>query len=171
VTGYPDDLAGLYGTPECPVLVIAKPFRQHQIEEAISLALQPRLDTPTLASTPVPERRPVLVTDVDEETRALLRRWVSDYGFEVEEAATGGQALQALQRRQFGHVFLDLHMPGSGPQFGNAISEAHPHTTVVISTAYPEDLFPLSGTVTVLRKPFNLDGLRASLELRRTPIH
>ncbi len=38
LTGYPDDLIGLHGTPECPVLILTKPFWPHQIEETLRLA-------------------------------------------------------------------------------------------------------------------------------------
>ncbi len=41
LTGDPDDLAGLHGTPEWPVLVVSKPFWAHQIEETLRLALRP----------------------------------------------------------------------------------------------------------------------------------
>jgi CheY-like chemotaxis protein len=41
LTGYPDDLAELHGTPEWPVLVVAKPFWAHQIEEILRLVLRP----------------------------------------------------------------------------------------------------------------------------------
>lgn len=40
LTGYPDDLDGLHGTPECPVLILTKPFWAHQIEETLRLALR-----------------------------------------------------------------------------------------------------------------------------------
>lgn len=40
VTGYPDDLADLLGTPECPVLVLPKPVWAHQIETIVRLALR-----------------------------------------------------------------------------------------------------------------------------------
>lgn len=40
LTGYPDDLVGLHGTPECPVLILSKPFWPHQIEETLRLALR-----------------------------------------------------------------------------------------------------------------------------------
>lgn len=39
VTAYPEDLADLLGTPECPVLIVSKPFRADQIEEALEMAL------------------------------------------------------------------------------------------------------------------------------------
>lgn len=38
VTAYPDDLSGLLGTPECPVMIVPKPFRPAQVEEALALA-------------------------------------------------------------------------------------------------------------------------------------
>ncbi len=41
VTGYPGDLDALHGTPECPVLILPKPFRASQIEEVLRLALRP----------------------------------------------------------------------------------------------------------------------------------
>jgi CheY-like chemotaxis protein len=42
VTGYPDDLAELHGTPECPVLILAKPIRVQQVQEVLRLVLLPR---------------------------------------------------------------------------------------------------------------------------------
>ena len=41
VTGYPEDLNGLHGTPECPVLILPQPFWAHQIDETLRLALRP----------------------------------------------------------------------------------------------------------------------------------
>ena len=39
ITGYPHDLDGLFGTPDCPVLLLSKPFWAHQIEETLRLTL------------------------------------------------------------------------------------------------------------------------------------
>ncbi len=39
LTGFTDDLAELHGTPEWPILVLAKPVWAHQIQEAIRMAL------------------------------------------------------------------------------------------------------------------------------------
>ena len=41
LTGYPDDLAPLHGTRECPVLIVPKPFQTNQIEEVLRLVLRP----------------------------------------------------------------------------------------------------------------------------------
>ncbi|HEY0739129.1 MAG TPA: GntR family transcriptional regulator [Herpetosiphonaceae bacterium] len=40
ITGYPDDLADLHGSPECPVLILPKPFWPQQIEETLRLTLR-----------------------------------------------------------------------------------------------------------------------------------
>lgn len=39
LTGFSDDLTELHGTPEWPILVLAKPVWAHQIQEAIRMAL------------------------------------------------------------------------------------------------------------------------------------
>ncbi len=39
LTGYPDDLLGLHGTRECPILILAKPIWPHQIDQALHLAI------------------------------------------------------------------------------------------------------------------------------------
>ena len=40
VTGFPEDLSELHGTPESPVLILPKPVWAHQIQEALRLALR-----------------------------------------------------------------------------------------------------------------------------------
>lgn len=49
ITAYPSDLDHLRGTPDCPVLIIPKPFRAAQVREALRLAVGvsgPRTTTP-----------------------------------------------------------------------------------------------------------------------------
>jgi DNA-binding transcriptional regulator YhcF (GntR family) len=38
-TGFPDDLSELLGTPECPILILAKPIWLQQVEETLNLVL------------------------------------------------------------------------------------------------------------------------------------
>ena len=42
LTGYPDDLASLHGTPECPILILAKPVYPEHLEHAVNLAFGQR---------------------------------------------------------------------------------------------------------------------------------
>ena len=44
ITGYPEDLEGLHGTPECPVLILTKPVWANQITEALRMALPPPVE-------------------------------------------------------------------------------------------------------------------------------
>lgn len=41
VTGFPDDLAELHGTPECPILILTKPIFADHVNSAIKLVLKP----------------------------------------------------------------------------------------------------------------------------------
>ena len=49
VLDYPDDLAELHGTSECPVLILTKPIRAPHVQEILRLALPPHLLRPTRA--------------------------------------------------------------------------------------------------------------------------
>jgi CheY-like chemotaxis protein len=170
VTAFPDDLSELHGTPECPLLIISKPFRKQHIERVLQLAVRKALAPPADGSGLVEQRLPVLVVDDEPEVRELLRVCIQQHGYEVQEAASGGQALVALSERQYGHVFLDVRMPGGSVELAAAIAEAHPSTAVVIVTAFPQDVLRMNGAFTVLPKPFDREGVRSSLELRRSPM-
>jgi class 3 adenylate cyclase len=54
----------------------------------------------------------VLVVDDSETNRDILARRLTREGYEVETAADGAQALEAVGLRQFDLVLLDIMMPG-----------------------------------------------------------
>jgi two-component system phosphate regulon response regulator PhoB len=64
--------------------------------------------------TPLEVRMPlrVLVVDDSREARELARRALESEGFEVEEAADGGAALNSVADKEPDLVLLDLAMPG-----------------------------------------------------------
>lgn len=157
-----NDLADLYGKKEWPMLLLPKPVRAEQIDEALRMALRPR------EPHPEPERARVLVVDDEPEVRTALRMVLETLDCDVEEAATGGQARAALRRQDFSHVFLDLHMPGGGLDTAKAIAKAHPDTTVVLATAYPQDMLQQSDMLfTFLRKPFTIEAVADAVQLHR----
>ncbi len=41
LTGYPDDLAVLHGTPECPILILAKPVFPEHVAMVLKMAMDP----------------------------------------------------------------------------------------------------------------------------------
>jgi two-component system, OmpR family, response regulator len=54
----------------------------------------------------------VLIVDDEPRIRTMLRRYLSDEGFAVSDAADGAQLRQALERQPPDIVLLDLVMPG-----------------------------------------------------------
>lgn len=54
----------------------------------------------------------VLVVDDEERIRSLVSTYLRAEGFEVDEAATGEQALVELKRRHPDLVILDIRLPG-----------------------------------------------------------
>ena len=78
----------------------------------------------------------VLVIDDDEDTRALLHRWLTGDGYRVECAESGESALRSLHRMLPDAVCLDLELPGwSGLETLARIRAHHPRLPVVILTA------------------------------------
>lgn len=87
---------------------------------------------PALNSSP---QMRVLVVDDEPSARRLLRVMLSARNFDCVEAATGEEAMVAVQRGQFDLIISDIHMPGMG---GLAlIPEARrqqPHAALLVTT-------------------------------------
>jgi CheY-like chemotaxis protein len=112
-------------------------------------------------------RPAVLIVDDHANVRAVLTAIVEAAGYTVEEAASGDEAWVALRRRPFGHVFLDLRMPGGGSDTITKMTESYPDTVIVVTTGYPEEaLRARGGLVTLLSKPFDLATVEAALRVR-----
>lgn len=56
----------------------------------------------------------ILVVDDDPGIRRALRTTLAGFGFTVEEACNGEDALALVRSRQFNAVLLDINMPGMG---------------------------------------------------------
>lgn len=54
----------------------------------------------------------ILIVDDEKTIREVLRRYLEKEGFQVEEAADGYQALDALERKSPDLMVLDLMLPG-----------------------------------------------------------
>ncbi len=53
----------------------------------------------------------VLVVDDDEDIRKILNLVFCEFGYEVDQAGTGRQAIECLEREDYDLVILDLAMP------------------------------------------------------------
>ena len=113
---------------------------------------------------------------VDDNSK-YLKDALPFYGYEVETACDGIQALKALEKKVFDIVLLDVMMPNmDGWQTLKAIrsSEDTKHLPVIMLTAVNEDQKMVSGLKNgaddYIVKPFILPNLLARMEavLRRS---
>jgi CheY-like chemotaxis protein len=84
----------------------------------------------------------ILVVDDDPAIRAMFVRTLAKHG-DVDQAASGDEALELLARRRYDAITLDLAMPrvdgfGVLEQLGVATATNH-STPVFVVTANPQD--------------------------------
>lgn len=107
----------------------------------------------------------ILVVDDDLSVRDSLQLILARDGYEVESAADGEEALEAVRKKRYDLIFLDVLLPRvSGPQVFKAIRGMDPKAMVVLITAYsdhPQALEALElGPAMLLRKPFKIQEIR-----------
>lgn len=114
-------------------------------------------------------RLSVLVVDDEGMIRDLFKRLCSLLGVEATAAESGARAVELVQSRGFDLIFLDVRMPGmNGLEAYRAIRPRLPGAVVVMMTGYEvEDILKTArheGVREVLRKPFDVECLRAIIE-------
>ncbi len=120
----------------------------------------------------------ILVVDDDARIRDLLRRYLTQEGFEVI-LAEDGKALNRLMLRETADlIVLDLMMPGEdGLSICRRLRAANDRTPIIMLTAKGEDVDRIVGLEVgaddYLGKPFNPRELLARVHavLRRRPAH
>ncbi|MBN2875820.1 MAG: sigma-54-dependent Fis family transcriptional regulator [Spirochaetales bacterium] len=113
-------------------------------------------------------KRKILVCDDEENVRTFLRDLLSLEGYEVIEAATGGQALEVVAREKPDLCVLDLMLPdGSGVDLLPAFKTKLPQLAVIVITALGTvDNAVLSmkaGAYDFITKPFDVDTILISV--------
>jgi CheY-like chemotaxis protein len=113
----------------------------------------------------------ILLSDDQESVRLALDFYLVTLGHAVVAAEDGGQGLQLAAERPFDLVLLDVDMPGFG---GLAVCEAlqsdpklrHLPVVMMSGRATPEmaERVMVAGARALLRKPFDLEDLRATVE-------
>ena len=117
----------------------------------------------------------ILVVDDDARIRDLLRRYLTQEGFEVI-LAEDGKALNRLMLRETADlIVLDLMMPGEdGLSICRRLRAANDRTPIIMLTAKGEDVDRIVGLEVgaddYVAKPFELRELMARVKglLRRT---
>jgi two-component system phosphate regulon response regulator OmpR len=125
-----------------------------------------------------PTQRPykILVVDDDTRIRDLLRRYLSQEGFDVVLAEDGKSLTRVMMRETADLIVLDLMMPGEdGLSICRRLRAANDVTPIIMLTAKGEDIDRIVGLEVgaddYLGKPFNPRELLARIHavLRRRP--
>ncbi len=118
----------------------------------------------------------ILVVDDDARIRDLLRRYLTQEGFEVLQAEDGKALTRVLLREPVDLIVLDLMMPGEdGLSVCRRLRAANDRTPIIMLTAKGEDIDRIVGLEVgaddYLCKPFNPRELLARMHavLRRRP--
>ena len=79
----------------------------------------------------------LLVVDDEETLRSVVSQVLSADGFEVDEAASGEEALESFRSKSHSLIITDIRMGGmSGIDLLTAIKQHNPDTQVVIMTSH-----------------------------------
>jgi CheY-like chemotaxis protein len=113
----------------------------------------------------------VLVVDDEPAVRQLLVHGLVLYGFTVQPAADGQEALDLFKAnpKAYNLVLLDVFMAGlDGPATLAALRQIDPEVRCCFMTAFsgdhgPEQLIAM-GAIGVVEKPFRLDKLAETLK-------
>jgi two-component system, OmpR family, phosphate regulon response regulator OmpR len=119
----------------------------------------------------------ILVVDDDQRIRDLLRRYLSQEGFDVVYAEDGKSLDRVLLRDSVDLIVLDLMLPGEdGLAICRRLRAANDKTPIIMLTAKVEDVDRIVGLEVgaddYLCKPFNPRELLARIHavLRRRPV-
>jgi len=100
----------------------------------VDLPLEPLTEKRT--SSDIKSTKRILVVDDDPDILELVVDRLEGDGYQVEPAQTGAAALEALQKRLYDGIILDIGLPDTdGVQILQAIRQHYPHLPVVMVTA------------------------------------
>lgn len=111
------------------------------------------------------EKQRILVVDDEASHRIMLRAVLRAEGYEVTEAADGGEAVAAVEQEPFDLVLLDLRMTTmDGIEALTEIRRISPLLPVLIMTAYASVKTAVealkAGAFEYLTKPLDIDELK-----------
>jgi len=122
-----------------------------------------------------PKAERILIVDDIASIRIVIRKKLTDEGYECVEASDGIKALAALSKQPFALVLLDIMMPGkTGREILPEIVEKYPDTAVIMATSLDDTELAIEmmkmGACDYVIKPVRLGELpirvRKALEKR-----
>lgn len=114
----------------------------------------------------------VLIVDDEPAVRDIMSRWVASLGLSARTAASADEALDTLREAPCELAVIDVMMPGhDGFWLASELQREHPHTAVVLATAYTALLdaegAPTPPIADLLVKPFARDRFALAVERGR----
>ena len=114
-------------------------------------------------------KKTLLIVDDDSTHRTMLRTLIGGWGYDVVDADDGSTAIEAVQKRPFDLVLMDVRMlKVSGLEALEEIKAFNPAIPVTIMTAYSSVETAVEalkkGAYDYLTKPLDFDKLRLTLE-------
>ncbi len=114
-------------------------------------------------------KKNLLIVDDDRTHRTMLRTLIGGWGYDIVEADDGSTAIEAVQKRPFDLVLMDVRMLKiSGLEALEEIKAFNPAIPVTIMTAYSSVETAVDalkkGAYDYLTKPLDFDKLRLTIE-------
>jgi DNA-binding NtrC family response regulator len=113
--------------------------------------------------------KPILVVDDEPIVRESISDWLKDAGYQVVTAETGEEALEKIEKQDFGVIILDVRLPGkTGIAVLREVKVLKPEIKSIIITAYPSGELAREamelGAVDYLIKPISADSLERLIQ-------
>jgi len=119
-------------------------------------------------SAVAPGRQPrVLVVEDEGQVRSLLCELLAVWGCQADPARSGAEGLSRFQSGRYDLVLTDFAMPGmSGVELVERLRQHDRDVGIIMVTGTMADLEPDGRRLgfRLLRKPLQIDGLRAAVE-------
>ena len=157
--------------------VLSKPVRQSVLFDALARSLSrapraqmPERRAPSLPASVIAGGR-VLVAEDNEINQLAARRLLQKFGFSVDIASDGGEAIELSGRNDYAAVFMDCQMPGidgyTASEMIRLRENGRRHTPIIAMTANAmrgdREKCLAAGMDDYISKPLRMESIRQIL--------